>query len=73
MPFNFLPLTYNGELANLPDLESPISQFRDINFINTGIAINLLEFQGDRSFGVAIVAMTSIQTSSEVRSLDVTW
>ena len=36
----------------------------------TGTDINRWKFQGDRAFGVA---MTSIQTFSEVMSLDMTW
>ena len=55
---------------NWPDLRSPISKFRDIYFIDTGTDINCWKFQGDLSFGVA---MTNIQSFSEVRSLDVTW
>ena len=55
---------------NWHDLRSPISKFRDIRFIDTGTDINRWKFQGDRSFGVA---MTNIQSFSEVRSLDVTW
>ena len=52
-----------------PDLGSPISKFRDIGTLATGTDINLWKFR-DRSFGVA---MTSVQTFSEVRSLDATW
>ena len=51
------------------DLRSPISKFRDACFIYTVTYINRWSVQGDQSFGVA---MTSIQTFSEVRSLDVT-
>ena len=71
-PFIFLPLTYNGEVAKLTDLRSPISKFRDIRFIDTGTNINGWKLQGDRSFGVA---MANIQSFSEVviwRDL-VTW
>ena len=57
-------------LQNWPDLRSRISKFWDIRFIDTGTDINRWKFQGDRSFGVA---MTNIQSFSEVRSLDVTW
>ena len=62
---------------NLPALRSLISKFRDIRFITTVTDIKVIlkrilkwKFQGDRSFGVA---MPSIQTFFEVRSLDVTW
>ena len=55
---------------NWPDLLSPISEFRDIHFTDAATDINRWKFQGDRSVGVAL---TNIQTSSEVRSLDVTW
>ena len=55
---------------NIPGLGSRISKFRDIHFIYFGTDINHWMFQGDRLFGVA---MTSIQTFSEVRSLDVIW
>ena len=51
-----------------PDLGSPISQFRDKHFIATVTDINRWKFQGlqgDPSFGVA---MTSVQTFSEVMS-----
>ena len=54
---------------NSPDLESLISNFREIRFIDIGTDIKLWNFQGDRIFDVA---KTSIQTFSEVRSLDVT-
>ena len=57
---------------NWPDLESPISKFRDMHFMDTVTYINRWKFQGDRPVGV-MVAMTSIQTFSELRSLDVTW
>ena len=53
---------------NWLDLRSPISKFRDKYFIDTVTDINL--WKCDQSFGVA---MTSIPTFSEVRSLDVTW
>ena len=55
---------------NWPDLRSPISKFRDKRFIDTGTDINRWKLLGDRSFRVA---MTNIQSFSEVRSLDVTW
>ena len=55
---------------NWSGLGSPISKFQDIYFIDTGTDINRWTFQGDWAFGVAI---KSIQTLSEVRSLDVTW
>ena len=64
-PFIFLPLTYNGEVAKLT-----WPKFRDIRFIDTGTNINRWQFQGDRSLDVA---MTNIQSFSEVRTLDVTW
>ena len=66
-PFIFLPLTYNGEVAKLT--RPRVTKFRDIHFIDTGTDINCWMFQGDWAFGVA---MMSIQTVSEVRSLDVT-
>ena len=57
-------------LQNWLDLGSPIAKYRDIHFIDTVTEINRGKVQGDQSFGVA---MTSIQTFSELRSLDVTW
>ena len=70
-PFIFLPLTYNGELEKLTwpwvtDIKIPRYTFYTYWYTD----INCWKFQGDRSFGVAL---TSIQTFSEVRSLDVTW
>ena len=66
----------------LPDFWSPISEFQYIHFIDTVTDI-------DRSFGVPMLyvcmygvaiwcsvrcrLVCSIQTFSEVRSLDVTW
>ena len=44
---------------NWPDLESRISKFWDIHFIDTGTDINCWKFQGDQAFSVA---MRSIQT-----------
>ena len=64
--FIFLPL----RSQNWPDLGSRISKFRDIHFIDTGTYINRWKCRGDRSFGIA---MTNIQTFSEVNLLDVTW
>ena len=55
---------------NWPDLRSQISKIRDIHFIHTVTHINRWKFQSDRSVGVAIA---SLWTFSEVRSLDVTW
>ena len=55
---------------NLPDLGSHISKFRVKHFIDIVTDINRCRFQGGPSFGVVI---TSIQTFSEVRSLEVTW
>ena len=48
---------------------SPISKFGDIFFIDTVTCINHWKFQGNHSVGVAL---TSIQSLYEVRSLDVT-
>ena len=53
---------------NWPDLTSPISKFGDIHFIDTITSINRWKYQGNRLVGVAL---TSIQTFYEVRSLDV--
>ena len=69
-PFNVLPLTCNGEVSNWPDVMSLILKFRDIRVIDTGMDIHRSKFQGNRSVGVAL---TSIQTFYDVRSLDVTW
>ena len=69
-PFIFLPWLIMKRSQNWPDLGSWISTFRDIHFIDTGTDINCSMFEGDGVFGVA---MTSIQTFSEVSSLDVTW
>ena len=50
---------------------SPMSKFRDVcTFYRYCYSYQLLEVSGSRSVGVA---MTSIQTFSDVRSLDVTW
>ena len=71
--FHFSPidLFIMERSQNWPDHGSPISKFRDKHFIHTGRNINRWKFQGDRAFGVA---MTIIQTFSDVRSLlDVTW
>ena len=57
------------KMQNWPDLRSSIWKFRRINFIHAATHINLYNFQGDRSVGVA---MTSI-LFSDLRSLDVTW
>ena len=51
---------------NWHDRRSPIAKFRDINTFHG----YRWKFQGDRSFGIA---MTSIQTFSDVKSLDVIW
>ena len=51
---------------NWPDLTVPISKFRDIHFIDT-VNHTRGQFQGNRSIGVA---MASIQSFSEVRSLE---
>ena len=72
-PFNFLQLTYNGEVAKLvwPWITNiKISRYTFHKFIDTVTDINRCKFQGDRSFGVA---MMNIKTFSEVRSLAVTW
>ena len=53
-----------------PDLRSQIYKFWDISFIDTVTNIYRWKFKCDWSFGVA---MTSFQTFSEVRSLNVTW
>ena len=50
------------------DLGSP--KFRDTHLIDPVRDIICWKFQGDQSFGVV---MTSMQTYSGVRSLDVTW
>ena len=50
------------------DLWSRISKLRNINFMDSVMDINRWVFQGNRSFGVAM-----IQTFSDVRSLNVTW
>ena len=55
---------------NWLDLVSRIWKFKDKNFKDTGTDINRSMFQGDQALGVA---MTSIQTFSEERSLEVTW
>ena len=55
---------------NWPDLGSPISKSWDTHFVDIITDIDRWKFQGDRSVGVA---MTSIQTFSEIWSLDVTW
>ena len=71
-PFNFLPLTYNGDCRidlalghrcqnSKISILSIVLELRDIN---------RWKFQGDRSVGVL---MTSIQPFSVVRSFDVTW
>ena len=58
---------------NWPDLRPPISKFWVINFIDTVVTgINCWKFQDNRSVAVG-VAMTSIQTFDEVKSLNVTW
>ena len=62
---------YNRKTSqNWPDLKSPISKLRDIHFIDTVMDIIRWKFLGDQSF---FVSMISIQTFSEVRSLDMTW
>ena len=48
-----------------PDLRSQISKLWDIHFIDNVTNTNPWKFQGDRFFGLA---MTSIETFSEVRS-----
>ena len=53
---------------NWTDLWSRISKLRNINFMDSVMDINRWVFQGNRSFGVAM-----IQTFSDVRSLNVTW
>ena len=52
------------------DPGSPILTLRDTHFKDPARDIICWKFQCDKLFGVA---MTSIQTFSEVRSLDVTW
>ena len=71
---SFLPLTYNVAGRKIAKLTWPslISKFRDEHFIDTGKDINRWKLQGDRAFGAASIRMMSIQTFSEVRSLDVT-
>ena len=66
----FSPWLIMERSQNWPDIRSPISKFRYVCFIDTGADINRWKFQGNRSVGVAL---TSIQTFYEVRSLDVTW
>ena len=58
-PFIFFHWLIMERSQNLPGLGSPISQFRDIHFIDTCTDINRWTCQGERAFGVA---MTSIQT-----------
>ena len=53
-------------LQSWPNLGSRISKFRDMHAIDNGMNINRRKFQGGQAFGVA---MTSIQTFSEVKSL----
>ena len=67
---SIFPLTYNGEVAKLTwpwvsDIKIPRYKFTD-----TVTDIKHWRYQGDRSFGVA---MTNIQSFSEVRSLDASW
>ena len=69
-PFIFLPLTYNWEVAKLTWPKVTDIKIPRYTFHRWGTDINRWKFQGDRLFGVA---MTNIQTFSEVRSLDVTW
>ena len=58
-PFVFPHWLIMERSRNWPDLRSPISKFGDKHFIDTVTDINRWQFQGDRSFGVA---MMSIQT-----------
>ena len=63
-PVIFSHLLLMERSRNLPDLSSPLSTFRD-KILDTITDINRLKLQDDRSVGVA---MTSIQTFSDVRS-----
>ena len=68
VPFNFLLL--NGEIEKLTwAWVIDVFKFREKHFIDAVTDISYRKFKGDQSFGVA---MTNIQTFSEVRSLDVT-
>ena len=61
---------FESNLNGFRPKEAPFNFPLDRHFIDTVTDINRRNFQGERSFSVAT---TSIQTFSEVRSLDVTW
>ena len=70
-PFNFLPFTYNGEVAKLiwPSVtDIIISRWTFYRYCSGCQMLQVLRWSVIRCS-----CMTSIQTFSEVRSLDVTW
>ena len=80
--FNILPLHWlimershtwpEGQVTWWPDLGSPISKFQDIHFVDT--VVNWIGMGCQLSYvSRCSVAMTSIQTFSEVRSHVMTW
>ena len=66
----FFPLTYMGRSQNWPDLRSPISKIRDINFVGTDELIIFWKFH---NFPWNIVAVARLESYFVVGSLDLTW